>query len=167
MKRKGEEIEFDTGGELDERHPAHQLFSASKKAGTRGGKGDAKRKKDAGKKPHPAKKRSPGKISRAEKPKSSKAGARAENGVMASLSKGDRKVIEYLDELKRKNRRKLPEDGDCVASLPEIAEACDISTRQVQNCTQRLIAAGLLRRVGYDFSNSNRDARGTIFKVLL
>ena len=160
MKKRRAEIEFDTGGELDDFHPARQLFSADVRKDARKGT------RSGGSKAAPPKGRSPSKIAGVEKLKA-KASARVGGGVIASLSKGDRKVIEYLDELKRKNRRKLPEGGDCVASIPEIAEACDLSPRQVQNCTHRLIQAGLLRRIAYDFSNPDLDARGTIFKVLL
>ena len=159
------DIEIDTGGELDERHPARRMF-----AGDGAGRKKAAKKaggKKAAKKGSKAARRSSVKPGTAAKPGKAGAAKAGADGVFASLSKGDRKVIEYLDELKRKNRRELPEGGDCVASIPEIAEACEMSMRQVQNCTQRLIDKGLLRRVTYDFSNPDRSKRGTIFKVLL
>lgn len=72
----------------------------------------------------------------------------------------DRAVLSYLHELAR------AANGDaCTASIPKIALACDISERQVQLSTGRLIEAGLLIRVGYDFSNPDRTKRGTVYKV--
>src|SRR5215213_4749281 len=74
----------------------------------------------------------------------------------------DRVVLEYLDALVQRG-----EGETCTASIPQISVACDISTRQVQISTRRLIDAGLLLRVGYDFSNPDRTKRGTIYKVLV
>jgi DNA-binding Lrp family transcriptional regulator len=54
----------------------------------------------------------------------------------------------------------------CLTSIPKIANACDISNRQVQISTRRLIEAAYIERVGYDFVNANRAMRGTTYKIL-
>jgi hypothetical protein len=53
------------------------------------------------------------------------------------------------------------------SQYPKIAIACKISKRQVQISTKRLIEAGLLERVGYDFGNPDRTKRGTIYRLLI
>ena len=81
--------------------------------------------------------------------------------ICVNLKPSDRVVLKYLDKLT------LDSDGEtCTVSIPKIASACDISERQVQISTKRLINAGLLQRIGYDFSNPDREKRGTIYKVL-
>jgi predicted transcriptional regulator len=78
------------------------------------------------------------------------------------LRSTDQNVLECLIELTLKN------DGEtCTVSIPKIASACNISERQVQISTRRLIDAGLIERVGYDFSNPDRGKRGTVYKVLI
>jgi DNA-binding Lrp family transcriptional regulator len=77
------------------------------------------------------------------------------------LKSTDQAVLKYLYE--------LIQDADsatCVASIPKIAGACSISERQVQISTKRLIEAGMIERIGYDFSNPVRSKRGTIYKIL-
>jgi len=78
------------------------------------------------------------------------------------LRSTDRAMLSHLDELRRAQRGNI-----CKASIPNIALACGISQRQVQVSASRLIKAGLLERIGYDFSNTKRRARGTIYKVLI
>jgi hypothetical protein len=78
----------------------------------------------------------------------------------STLKHSDQAVLRYLDGLARRGEGEI-----CTASIPQIASACDISERQVQISTRRLINARLLRRVGYDFSNPDRMKRGTIYKV--
>jgi hypothetical protein len=79
----------------------------------------------------------------------------------ATLKRTDRAVLKYLVEITQAG------DGEtCTASIPNIAGACNISKRQVQICTGRLIEAKLIERIGYDLSNSNRSKRGTIYKLL-
>lgn len=73
----------------------------------------------------------------------------------------DQTVLEYLDELTMNSNGET-----CTASIPKIASACNISERQVQISTKRLIDAGLIKRIGYDFSNPDRVKRGTVYKVL-
>lgn len=77
------------------------------------------------------------------------------------LKRTDSAVLKYLHEI-------TPEgDGaTCKASIPKIANACSISERQVQICTNRLIKAGLIERIGYDLGNADRLKRGTIYKLL-
>jgi hypothetical protein len=80
----------------------------------------------------------------------------------ANLKPSDKAVLKYLNNLILSNDRET-----CTASIPKIANMCDLSERQVQISTKRLISAGLLERIGYDFSNPVREKRGTIYKVLI
>lgn len=82
--------------------------------------------------------------------------------INASLKSTDQAVLKYLRELAR-----ITDGETCTASIIKVATACDISERQVQISTRRLINAGLLQRVAYDFSNSDRSKRGTVYKVLM
>ena len=78
-----------------------------------------------------------------------------------NLKRTDKAILEYLQEMA------LAGNGEtCKASIPKIANACNVSERQVQISTRRLIVSGLLIRVGYDFSNPNRQQRGTVYKVV-
>jgi DNA-binding Lrp family transcriptional regulator len=77
------------------------------------------------------------------------------------LRSTDRAVLLYLNQLCREK-----EDSTCTVSFPTIADACDISERQAQISTGRLIKAGLLKRIGYDFGNVVRSCRGTKYKLL-
>lgn len=77
------------------------------------------------------------------------------------LMRTDDEVFSYLNKLCREN-----EDRTCTVSLPAIANACDISERQAQVSTGRLIKAGLLKRTGYDFGNTIRSRRGTKYRLL-
>jgi predicted transcriptional regulator len=79
-----------------------------------------------------------------------------------SLKRTDKAVLKYRDEITQ------PSNGEiCKASIPQIASACKISKRQVQISTKRLIEAGLIERLGYDFGNPDRTQRGTIYKLLI
>jgi hypothetical protein len=80
--------------------------------------------------------------------------------LRAALKRSDKAVLEYLRELAQ------TADGEtCTASIPNIAGGSGVLARQVQISTRRLIEAGLLRRVGYDFSNPDLTKRGTIYEV--
>jgi hypothetical protein len=70
-------------------------------------------------------------------------------------------VFSYLEHL-------CGEKGDrtCTVGFPAIAAACNVSERQAQISTGRLIKAGLLKRIGYDFGNVVRSRRGTKYKLL-
>jgi hypothetical protein len=82
--------------------------------------------------------------------------------VYESLTFSDLVILQYLFELKCDGGREL-----CIASIPQISGVCELSERQVQISTRRLITANLLERVGYDLGNPNRKKRGTIYKVLI
>jgi predicted transcriptional regulator len=85
--------------------------------------------------------------------------ATQEMELPAGLRQSDKTVWRYLS--------RLSQGGDvCTASIPKIAQACSLSQRQVQISVGRLIEAGLIRRVGYDFGNPNRARRGSIYKML-
>lgn len=75
------------------------------------------------------------------------------------LKRTDHAVLLYLEKLAKGN-------DTCTASIPKIASACNISQRQVQISAGRLIALGLIRRVGYDFGNPDQAKRGTVYKIL-
>jgi predicted transcriptional regulator len=82
-------------------------------------------------------------------------------GACLGLKNSDKAVLKYLYEMIHTS------DGQiCTASIPKIAVACGISERQVQISTRRLINAGLIERVGYDFNNPDRSKRGTIYKMM-
>ena len=85
----------------------------------------------------------------------------AGNQSRRSLKRTDRAVLKYLERMARRNHR-----STCTSSLPKIAAACDISTRQVQISVGRLITARLVERVGYDLKNPVRGKRGTIYTDL-
>jgi DNA-binding Lrp family transcriptional regulator len=87
-------------------------------------------------------------------------GERDSAGIYPALKSSDRAVLRHLLERARAG------NGDtCTASIPRIANACDISERQVQISTRRLIDARLIERLGYDFSNPDRSKRGTVYRV--
>jgi DNA-binding Lrp family transcriptional regulator len=79
----------------------------------------------------------------------------------SKLKSSDKAVLKYLDEMARTSRAET-----CTVSIPKIASGCNISKRQVQISTRRLIEAELIERIGYDFSNHDLTKRGTIYKVL-
>lgn len=76
------------------------------------------------------------------------------------LKSSDRAVLRHLLE-----RVQAGNGETCTVSIPRIASACDISERQVQISTRRLIDARLIERLGYDFSNPDRSKRGTVYRV--
>lgn len=76
------------------------------------------------------------------------------------LKSSDRAVFRHLLE-----RVQAGNGETCTISIPRIASACDISERQVQISTRRLIDARLIERLGYDFSNPDRSKRGTVYRV--
>ncbi|HEX8096515.1 MAG TPA: hypothetical protein VF507_00705 [Pyrinomonadaceae bacterium] len=138
MTKKRLELELETGGPAAGDHPASKMFAgAPKRKAQRTGAKTAQGKKGA--------------IT------VSQAGIRA---AYRALKRSDRDVIDYLKRLQGSR-------GSCKASIPGIAGACNISERQVQISTQRLIEAEMLERLGYDLGNPNRAERGTIYKVLI
>lgn len=76
------------------------------------------------------------------------------------LKSSDRAVLRHLLD-----RVQAGNGETCTTSIPRIASACDISERQVQISTRRLIDAKLIERLGYDFSNPDRSKRGTVYRV--
>lgn len=86
--------------------------------------------------------------------------ASIEASVEARLKRTDRAVLKYLRGLARKG------DGEtCKASIPQIAKGSDVSPRQVQISTRRLIEVGFLENVGRDVSNPDFKERGTVFRI--
>lgn len=77
------------------------------------------------------------------------------------LKPTDHAVLSFLEELIQASG-----SDTCTASIPSIAAACNISPRQVQISTGRLIEAGFISRIGYDFGNAVRSKRGTKYKLL-
>jgi predicted AAA+ superfamily ATPase len=83
------------------------------------------------------------------------------NSIYASLKRSDKRVLHYLDRLRRSG------DGEtCTASYPRIATACDVSERTAQNCISTLTQAGLIALVDRDFGNLDRSKRGNIYRLL-
>lgn len=81
--------------------------------------------------------------------------------ILDALTQSDLAVLNYLDKSARDG------GGDvCTASIPRMADACGISERQVQISAKKLMDAELIKRIDYDFSNSDRSKRGTVYKVL-
>lgn len=81
--------------------------------------------------------------------------------ILDALTQSDLSVLNYLNKLVQEG------GGDaCTASIPRMADACGISERQVQISAKKLMGAELIKRVGYDFSNSDRSKRGTVYRVL-
>lgn len=81
------------------------------------------------------------------------------DAAYSALKRSDLAVWTYLDD--------LTQGGDtCTASIPKIAGVCKISERQVQISVGRLINSGVIKRIGYDFGNSVREKRGTVFKII-
>lgn len=87
-------------------------------------------------------------------------GERESAGDYPELRSTDRAVLRHLLE-----RVRAGNGETCTVSIPRIASACDISERQVQISTRRLIDARLIERLGYDFSNPDRSKRGTVYRV--
>lgn len=87
-------------------------------------------------------------------------GERDSAGNYSALKSSDRAVLKHLLE-----RVRAGNGETCTVSIPRIASACDISERQVQISTRRLIDARLIERLGYDFSNPDRSKRGTVYRV--
>lgn len=142
-------LDDETGGE---EHVVSSILDSATKKGAGKARSSKKAAKKAAKKSGAGRARRPGK----------------EQELAAwKLKKTDQRVLKHLQEMKAASRKNPPEGGHCVASIPEIAEACYISPRQVQISTGRLIEAGMLERVGYDFANPDRKSRGTIYKVLV
>lgn len=85
----------------------------------------------------------------------------SDDSVEFRLKRTDRAVLRYLRELARES------GGDsCKASIPQIAKGSDVSVRQVQISTRRLINARLLENLGRDQSNPDFKERGTIFRIV-
>jgi hypothetical protein len=78
------------------------------------------------------------------------------------LKFSDLVILQYLFEVVRDSGGEI-----CIASIPKIANACDLSERQVQISTRRLTKAKLLKKLGYDFANPARKKRGTVYKILI
>lgn len=75
--------------------------------------------------------------------------------------------LKQSDQAIWRHFKELSQEGDvCRASIPKIARACRLSQRQVQISVGRLIEAGLIKRVAYDFGNADRAKRGSIYKLL-
>lgn len=155
MKKLELELEEESDDQTNGSHPASEMFAAasrtSRKARPRAGGRDGKQ---AG-----AVVTSDSVYPRKRKPRSKTKRASAEESY-EGITRSDRRVLGFLKKRQGKGE-------SCKASIPNIAEGADVSTRQVQLSTQRLIDAGLLKRVGRDETNPERSERGTIYKVLI
>ena len=55
----------------------------------------------------------------------------------------------------------------CRVSMPVLANACNVSERQVRISVGRLEGRELVRRIEQDFGNKDRSLRGTTFLILI
>lgn len=88
------------------------------------------------------------------------------NGILDDLLRTlhvyDQIVLIRLFRLSRGHHR-----DTCKVGYGTLAKACNMSTRQAQVSVERLIARGIIRRVGHDQSASRREDRGSIYEMLL
>lgn len=84
-----------------------------------------------------------------------------DKNLSVNLTPSDKAVLKYLSEMLNDS-----DDETYTVSISRIAMACDISKRQVQISTGRLISTGLIERIGYDFGNPDKTRRGAIYKGL-
>ncbi len=82
--------------------------------------------------------------------------------ILRTLELSDQAVLQRLYRLSRGFHR-----DTCKVTAETLAEACNITSRQVPRSTQRLVARGLIEILGHDFSNPNKRERGTIYQMLL
>lgn len=149
MPKRKLELELETEGTAESDHPASRMFSNQVQRAPK------TRARSAKQRPAPKSSKKVITAKRAPTP-----------GSYNALKPTDKAVIDFLKELRDENRRATGENT-CKASIPDISDACNISERQVQISTQRLIKAKLLQRVGYDFGNPDKAQRGTIYEVLI
>jgi hypothetical protein len=133
-----------TGGGTKD-HPARDIFAGAK----RRDRAEPRRAKAASSKKRRARASAPG------------GNGTNGDGALAGLKRTDRRVFESLLKLTRGRR-----DKTCVVDRTEMSGLADVSERAVWNSYERLIEAGLIERLGYDYSNPDVTKRGTKIKVL-
>ncbi len=82
--------------------------------------------------------------------------------VLRTLELSDQAVLLRLYRLTRGFHR-----DTCKVTAETLAEACNVTSRQIPRSTRRLVARGLIEIAGHDFSNPNKRERGTIYRMLL
>ncbi len=82
--------------------------------------------------------------------------------VMPTLNVYDQVVLWRLYRLARGHHSER-----CMVGLEKLAKYCNIGKRQVSVSVERLEKIGLIERLGADFGNKNKAARGTIYKINL
>lgn len=82
--------------------------------------------------------------------------------VMPTLNVYDQVVLWRLYRLARGHHSET-----CLVGLEKLAKYCNIGKRQVSTSVERLEKTGLIERLGADFGNKNKAARGTIYKINL
>lgn len=82
--------------------------------------------------------------------------------VLPTLKTSEQSVLLRLYRLTRGFHK-----ATCQVSMGTLANACNLSSRQVTTCVQRLEDRQFIRRISVDLSNMNQQARGVLFEMLL
>lgn len=82
--------------------------------------------------------------------------------VLPTLAPYDQLVLLRLYRLSRGFNR-----DECTVGYESIAKACNMSSRQAQISTERLILAGWVERVGVRQGGKSRQGRGSVYRVNL
>lgn len=82
--------------------------------------------------------------------------------VMPTLNVYDQVVLWRLYRLARGHHSET-----CLVGLEKLAKCCNIGKRQISTSVERLEKTGLIERLGADFGNKNKAARGTKYKINL
>lgn len=82
--------------------------------------------------------------------------------ILRTLELSDQAILLRLFRLTRGFHRET-----CKVTAETLAEACNVTSRQIPRSTQRLVARGLIEILGHDFNSTNKKERGTIYRVCL
>ena len=82
--------------------------------------------------------------------------------VMPTLNVYDQVVLWRLFRLARGHHSE-----SCLVGLEKLAKYCNMGKRQISTSVERLEKTGLIERLGADFGNKNKAARGTVYKINL
>ncbi len=78
------------------------------------------------------------------------------------LYASDKVVLDFLIRLCAATGK----DYTPPVGIHTIAERCDLSSRTIQACGDRLVAANRIERSGYDVGNPDRTKRGMVYRIL-
>ena len=77
------------------------------------------------------------------------------------------KTVEQIVLLRLYRLTRGFQSARCTVSIGTLAKRCTIGTTAARNATQELERRGFIKRVGADLMNSNQQARGVEFEMLL